>query len=153
MYCPSCGTALSQKMKYCNRCGTQLVATGEADEIAPADKRLDQYLDGLFWITVFGLALILGGMALIKEVLHLNDGVVIGYAIFSSMVFLINFGLSLREVFRINRNRREIKGPLQTAQLDTNELGPATERVTLEAAPSVTENTTSRLEPVSKDRI
>ena len=61
MYCQTCGNAIAHKTKYCNRCGTQLVPAGEASpDKTPAEKRLDEYLDGLFWISVFGLGFIIG---------------------------------------------------------------------------------------------
>lgn len=146
MYCPSCGKALSQKLKYCNHCGAKLNAAIESSE-----KRLDEYLDGLFWITVFGLGLILGGMALMKS-LNLGQWLVIAYLIISSLAFIINFGLSLVEVARLMRIRKEERGAGQTGQLDTSELIEEKQHISLEAAPSVTENTTRRLEPVSKER-
>jgi hypothetical protein len=116
--------------------------------INAGDDRLDEYLTGLFWITVFGLGLILGGLALIKQVLNLGDGLVIGYAILSSAVFLINFGLNLKEILRILNNRRSFARP----RLDTNELEPVEQPSLLEARPSVTENTTSELQPAARDK-
>ena len=55
MYCQACGSTLNPQTKYCNRWGTQLAPL---EEKTPAEKRLDEYLDGLFWISVFGLAFI-----------------------------------------------------------------------------------------------
>ena len=147
MYCPSCGTALFRKTKYCNRCGAKL--SGKKSD--PNEKRLDDYLNGLFWITVFGLALILGGMALMKRVLHLGDGLIIAYLVLSSTAFIINFALSLWQVYRITMNAKELKGSNQ--KLDTNDLGPAKEPLTLNAPPSVTEKTTRDLERASKEPI
>ena len=146
MYCPSCGTAVAQQMKYCNRCGAQLITVAESSK-----ERLDQYLDGLFWITVFGLGLILGGLALMKG-LHLGDGLIAAYLILSSLAFAINFGLNLREVLRMHRSPREAKALGQMGHLDTNELIPGKAGPALEAAPSVTENTTRTLEPVYSKR-
>src|SRR6185295_9858712 len=102
MFCPSCGVALSQQLKYCNHCGAHLASSNDA-VVQKAEKRLDEYLDGLFWITVFGLGLILGGIALMQK-LQVGVGFMIGYLVLSSAAFLINFWLSLREVFRINRS-------------------------------------------------
>ncbi len=148
MYCPSCGMALSQQMKYCNHCGAQLITTRETAAIEPTEKRLDEYLDGLFWITVFGLGLILGGMALMKAV-HLSEGLIIAYLILSSLAFLINFALSLWGILRIVRSSKKAKGTIQVGQHDTNELGPVKARTTLAPAPpSVTENTTRTFEPI-----
>ena len=152
MYCSSCGIALSQQMKYCNRCGAQLITAKDAAEIGSSVKRLDDYLDGLFWITVFGLAVILGGVALMKG-LNLSTGLIIAYVILSSVAFIINFWLSLREIFRITGNSKEAKNTAQAGRLDTNELGPSKSDMALDAAPSVTENTTRRLEQLSKERI
>ncbi|HEX5735645.1 MAG TPA: zinc ribbon domain-containing protein [Blastocatellia bacterium] len=147
MYCPSCGTALTQKTKYCNRCGANL--SGKKSD--QSEKRLDEYLDGLFWITVFGLGLILGGLVLMKKVLQLSDGMIIAYLVLSSTAFIINFALSLGQVFRMTREAKELKGNNQ--KLDTNELGPAREPLTLDAPPSVTEKTTRDLERASKEPI
>ena len=147
MYCPSCGTALTQKTKYCNRCGAKL----SSKKLDSSEKRLDDYLDGLFWITVFGLGLILGGMALMKKVLQLSDGPIIAYVILSSTAFIINFALSLWQVYRMTRDAKELKGNHQ--KLDTNDLGPAKELLSLDAPPSVTEKTTRDLERASKEPI
>jgi len=135
-------------MKYCNRCGANLSAKPDASE-----KRMDEYLDGLFWITVFGLGLILGGMVLMKKVLQLGDGPVIAYLVLSSLAFIINFALSLWQIFRMTRDSKKLKGNDQISQLDTNDLGPVKEPASLKAAPSVTENTTRSLEQRSKEPI
>ena len=61
MYCQNCGSGLNPQTKYCNRCGTSLAPAGEVKmEKTAAEKRLDEYLDGLFWISVFGSAFIPG---------------------------------------------------------------------------------------------
>jgi hypothetical protein len=147
MYCSSCGTALTQKLKYCNRCGANL----SGKKLDSSEKRLDEYLDGLFWITVFGLGLILGGMALMKKVLQLSDGLVIAYVVLSSTAFIINFALSLWQVFRMTRDGKELKD--NNPKLDTNDLGPAKEPLYLDAPPSVTENTTRNMERASKEPV
>lgn len=147
MYCPSCGTALSQMTKYCNRCGAKL-SSKKSDQ---PEKRLDEYLDGLFWITVFGLGLILGGMALMKKVLQLSDGLIVAYLVLSSTAFIINFALSLWQVFRMTKDSKKLEGNDQ--KLDTNKLGPAKEPLALDSPPSVTENTTRSLEQASKEPI
>jgi hypothetical protein len=134
-------------MKYCNRCGAQSIAVSESSK-----KRLDEYLDGLFWITVFGLGLILGGLALMKQVLHLSEGLIIAYLILSSLAFGINFALSLREILRMLRSSKEAKDIDEAGHLDTNELSPRKAGPALGAAPSVTENTTRTFEPIYSKR-
>lgn len=154
MFCPSCGVALAQQMKYCNRCGSQLTTSKQTAVIELPEKRLREEMVELFWVTVFGLGLILGGMALIKSVLHLSEWILIAYMIFSSTAFTINFALSLWQIRRLARIAEETKGTLPVGQLATNELSPIKARAALEeSVPSVTEHTTRTLEPISKEQI
>jgi hypothetical protein len=153
MFCPSCGVALSQQLKYCNRCGAQLITTKKAPVIKSPEKRLDEYLDGLFWISVFGLGLIAGGTALMKR-LNLDNWLIVAYLVLSSLVFLVNFGLSLREIFRMTRISREAAdaAQLDPDQSSVNELNPMRAQVISESVPSVTENTTRELESIVKGK-
>ena len=140
MYCQNCGSALNPQTKYCNRCGIHLVPAGEKRlEKTAAEKRLDEYLDGLFWISVFGLAFILGGAILLKKV-NFSDAVVLIYVVLSSTVFLINFGFSLWGALSIMRSSKEGKLTMQPGH-DTRELPP--QRI---EPISITENTTRTLE-------
>src|SRR5687768_1253603 len=109
MYCQTCGSALTQKTKYCNRCGTQLVPSADTKlDKTPEEKRLDEYLDGLFWISVFGLAFVAGGTVLLTK-FAVRDLIVLGYFILSSTIFLINFGFSLWGTLSIMRGSRDGK--------------------------------------------
>jgi len=136
-------------MKYCNRCGA-LVSQSEAGEVKASEKRFDEYLDGLFWITVFGLAFILGGAVLLKKV-NLRDAFIVAYLALSTTVFLINFGLSLWGAFRIAHNEKEAKRVREFAtRSNTKELLPMDEQSILPPVPSVTEQTTRSLEPVHR---
>ena len=136
-------------MKYCNRCGA-LVSQSETGEVKASEKRFDEYLDGLFWITVFGLAFILGGAVLLKKV-NLRDAFIVAYLALSTTVFLINFGLSLWGAFRIASNEKEAKRVREFARRsNTKELLPMDEQSILPPVPSVTEQTTRSLEPVHR---
>lgn len=150
MYCSSCGAALAKRLKFCNRCGAQLQAGKadlelEASEKRAKEKRLDEYLDGLFWITVFGLGFVLGGMVVLKK-MGLSDWLIVSYMIISSLAFLINLALSLWQIYGMTRKPGQAKLPNQLEAPDTNELAPATAQPVLEPALSITENTTHRLE-------
>jgi hypothetical protein len=149
MFCSSCGVALSQHLKYCNHCGAQLAAATEA-VVRKAEKRLDEYLEGLFWLTVFGLGLILGGIALMQK-LQVGSALMITYMVLSSAAFLVNFWLNLREVVRISGRSKEPGVPLGEPP-NVRELNPMNTQSVLSASPSVTENTTRELEPIPKTR-
>jgi hypothetical protein len=66
-------------MKYGARCGAQT----NMMEIGQAEKRFDEYLEGLFWVTVFGLGIILGGAILLTKVLEFGFGVCAAYLVLS----------------------------------------------------------------------
>ena len=150
MFCSSCGIALAQHLKYCNRCGANLTTANEA-VVKKAEKRLDEYLDGLFWLTVFGLGLILGGLALMQK-MQVGTGLMIAYMVLSSAAFLVNFWLNIREVVRITRSSREPPDAIVGESLTTHELKPMNAQSLVNAAPSVTENTTRELEAVPRVR-
>lgn len=149
MYCQSCGTALATQMKYCNRCGAHLVTTKEDDSVKLFEKRMDSEMEGLFWITVLGLALVLGGMALLKKV-QISESLIIAYMILSSVACIAYFGLGVWQVRRLNRSSKEAKGSRHFEEQDTNELDSAKAWPPLEAGSSVTEQTTRGLERVHK---
>ncbi|MCA1576265.1 MAG: zinc ribbon domain-containing protein [Acidobacteria bacterium] len=152
MYCQTCGSVLAHNTKFCNRCGTQLVPTGQASaDKTAAEKRLDEYLDGLFWISVFGLAFIIGGTVLLTKI-GVRDLIVLGYAVLSTIVFLINFGLSLWGALSIMRSSKDGKLTMQPGH-DTRELGPPKIESLPITATSVTEHTTRSFEPLEHKQV
>lgn len=147
MYCQTCGSVLAHKTNYCNRCGTQLVPTGDkTPDKTPAEKRLDEYLDGLFWISVFGLSFIIGGTLVLSKS-GVRDLIVLGYAILSTVVFLINFGFSLWGALSLMRSSKDGKLTMQPGH-ETRELGPPKIEPLPIPISSVTENTTRSFEPL-----
>lgn len=150
MYCSTCGSALSRQMKFCNRCGAQL----NNQEIEKAEKRFDEYLEGLFWTAVIGLGVILGGGFLaskLAEDLHLSRWIAIAYLILSSTVFLIIFGLSLWQTLHLAGMMKKADGEALPAARDTDKILPAESSAPSDLAQSVIENTTRSLEPIPKE--
>jgi hypothetical protein len=146
MYCQSCGSALTHKTNYCNRCGTQLVPASDVSlDKTPAEKRLDEYLDGLFWISIFGLAFIIGGTVLLHKT-NVRDFIVLGYFILSTTIFLINFGFSLWGTLSIMRSSKDGKLTMRPGH-ETRELTPPKIEPLPIPVGSVTENTTRSFEP------
>jgi hypothetical protein len=145
MYCPFCGTALSQQMKYCTRCGNQLATTEDASRVELWEKRLREEMVDLFWATVIGLGLIAGGVVAM-QIFGLSEWLIVAYMILSSSAFSINIGLSLWQIRRLAISSKEAQGIGKVEELDTNELGPMKAPTAPDPVPSITENTTSRLE-------
>ena len=145
MYCQACGIALSQPMKYCNRCGTSLVSpTENAAAKTARDKRLDEYLEGLFWITIFGVAFVLGGMIALKK-LQFSDLLIVLYMALTATLFLINFALNLWGAIRLGRQAIDSTRP---SEGKTSELPASPNAKALSPPPSIIENTTRSFEHV-----
>lgn len=151
MYCPTCGTALAQGLKYCNRCGSQMVFPRDANLIKIFEERMDSEMEGLFWITVLGIGLILGGMVLMKK-FQLDQWMIVVYLIMSSLAFITYFGLGVWQVRRLAKSSTETDSN-RLERADTR--GLQLERSIPELAPavSVTEHTTRTLSPVKNDRV
>jgi hypothetical protein len=148
MYCQTCGSALAHQTNYCNRCGIEITPAKEKGAYkTPAEKRLDEYLEGLFWISVFGLGIIIGGTILLKHFLF-SDLIIIIYAVFGSTVFLINFGISLWGALSLMRSSKDGKLTIQPGRTDTRELPPQRVEPVMVPGSSVTDNTTRSFEPV-----
>ena len=148
MYCHSCGNQSSQQMKYCNRCGTQLLPIDTPAVKKAADKRLDNYLEGLFWSTVLGLGAIVGGLVILRKT-EFPDWVLVVYLVVSSTAFLVNVGINLWASLRQMKSVKEIAEPTSK---DTGRIGPGKPEEFLNSAPitSVTDHTTRSFEPILK---
>lgn len=150
MNCPACGKTLSRRMKYCNHCGEQLRVEKDATS-EKSESRFDEYVDGIFWTTVFGLGLILGGMVVMQKVLSLSRALIISYMAMSSTAFLIIFGIHLWQIVQMTRKPK--KANVEEEQFETNKLGGAKSPLSLEEAPSITEEVTHRLETIPKEKV
>ena len=153
MFCPSCGAALASKMKYCNRCGSNLAvkdlaAKDQVELVKIFEKRMDSEMEGLFWITVMGMAAIFGGSALLKK-LQLSEWIIVGYMIVSAVAVLSYFGLGVWQVRRLARRGEEVTSPSLVIEQEPSETRELNSAQPWETA-SVTENTTRTLEPVSR---
>jgi len=135
-------------MKYCNRCGALLIKTdAAAAEVRRTQKRLDNYLDGLFWVTVIGLGVIIGGLVVLKK-FGFPEWVWIFYLSLSLVAFLINFVINLLGSLKMMGGSKQI---LEAYEANTTELNAA-DVAQLPPVASVTENTTRTFEPVIQKR-
>jgi len=111
-------------------------------------------LEYLVWaivtVAVVGLGANIGLMALLKESLHLESGVILGISLICLLPFLAAEAVFLWLLLRSQRSpKHQINQPRTVA---TNELDAAQPRVLQAPSPSVTEHTTHTLEPVRSDR-
>ncbi len=127
------------------------VVANDSAETKRLEKRLDDYLDGMFWITAFGVGLTGGGLLVLKKA-EFSERFLLAFLIVSGTAFLINFALSLWVVRGINKSLKEAKTQTLTSPADTSELEPMKIQPALQPAASVTENTTRSFEPIFNKR-
>jgi hypothetical protein len=151
MYCSFCGAALTPGLSYCNRCGAEL---GAKDRIAAGPKEAPQesVVWGIVAVTVVGLGGIIGLMAVMKNVLQFNDGLII---VFSLLFFLAFLGVDAVFIWLLLRSKIDYRygeGLAQQKVPSTLELSEARARVLPEPAASITEHTTRTMDPVDEER-
>lgn len=180
MYCPRCGVENpTEDVKFCRACGEDLRLTSQAlgrriGWTAFLNNRLDNMLEGRYGLSARdgGINIFIGLAGLIIAVYYMLTG--IGALIFwvvVSLSLLLGIGVGAYDVFIY---RRSVKGfPRDVDRLpgdlsvfkseatpspptprrvgaQTAEIDPPNLRPTL-APPSVTESTTRRLEPSSRE--
>ena len=106
-------------------------------------------MDSTFWVTVFGLGVIVGGVAAMKA-LEFREVFIIAYMILSTVAFLGIYGMHVWQFIRLTRGGKKSDSTTEVDEPDTKELGPARARVLSEFRPSVTEHTTRTFEPTAK---
>jgi zinc-ribbon domain len=148
MFCPSCGAEVPPSLSYCNRCGAELNAK------AHSAKPTATYPESLVWalvaVSVGGLAVLIGLIAVMKETLPFQEGLIIGFV---GLAFLLLMAAESVFIWLLLRSRMEskeagdkIKSPRPTLRdLDAPRGLP-------EPAISITENTTRTLEPSRSER-
>lgn len=146
MYCSSCGVASTPGLSYCNRCGASLSITKDRDATKPSQSAVNALMDSTFWVTVFGLGAIVGGVAAMKA-LDFREVFIIAYMILSTVAFLGIYGMHFWQFIRLTSGGKKSSKTREVEEPDTRELGPAPARVISEFRPSVTEHTTRAFEP------
>jgi hypothetical protein len=132
MYCSTCGSAVSPNLSYCNHCGAKLSG---AKEVKP-----DNLLFFITAVFIFGLAAIMGLMAVMRFVFGPESPMILAFTLLSFLIMIAVEGVFIWML--LGRKKT------QTAK----ELGEAKARALSEPALSVTEHTTRTLETVDRDR-
>lgn len=152
MYCSSCGAAVAQGLSYCNLCGAKLSGA----KIDGASKPADSFPESLIWaivsVFVVGLGVIMGLMAMLKELLNLNVEIILAAG---SLVFLLLVAIEAVLIWQLISRTSAAKAAGDTMrQKDqtTKELDAAQLQALPEPLPSVTEHTTRSFEPVYSER-
>lgn len=140
MFCQSCGTSVTHARGFCTRCGVNL---NKED----GKSRTEELLDGAFWTTVFGLAIVVGGVTIMKNQ-GVRDALIIAYMILSTLAFLGIYGMHLWLFVRLHRRDKESGSASSQDERQTKELAGSEIQALPEPAASVTEGTTRSFEPL-----
>ncbi|HWS85940.1 MAG TPA: zinc ribbon domain-containing protein [Pyrinomonadaceae bacterium] len=145
MYCSTCGAAVAQSLSYCNRCGAKL---------RPAEASLS--LDSLVWavvsLLIAGVGVIIGLMAVMKNVVNFHEGIIIIVTALSFLALLTAEGVLLRMLLGGWKAARGADDAGPPKGQVTRELEEAQPRALPEPVPSVTEQTTRTFEPAYSRR-
>ena len=147
MYCSSCGAAVPTGSTYCNRCGTGL----KPKQPGPV-KQSETMPESLIWaiaaVTIVGLGVVIGMMAVMKEVVHFPDSLIIAFTLLSFFTFL---GVDAVFIWMLVRSRVSAKEVFEK-NLSTKGLDEPNVRVLAEPGLTVTEHTTRTLDHIESDR-
>ncbi len=153
MYCPSCGTELTQELVYCNRCGANLKQVSNPS-------RVPTKLVGAAWAMSLGVvAVTLGGfgmifglvMALINRGVNVSTGGMVLLLVSLLIIMAVDWAL-IRQLSRI----LELPGASGTGS-EARQTKLEEKFVPQISAPqqplsSVIDNTTRTFEPIKRER-
>ena len=145
MFCSSCGVAVSD-LTYCNHCGARL----NRAETKSAEVRPESLIFGMIATFVFGLIAIAVLLGVMKTVLGLETGQILGFAMLLLLIMVVLEAVFIRLLLRRNRSVDTTSDKALSEGQPTNELDAGQPRVLPEGVPSVTEHTTRVLEPVRR---
>ena len=153
MYCSSCGVSVAQDLSYCNHCGAKLNGEKADSLIKTTELRAESLIiAAMVGLFVFGLLAIAVLMGVMKAVLDLNAGQILGFATLSFLIMLLIEGVFIWRLSHHKRGAEETVGTALSKEKTTKELDAARARVLPEGMASVTEQTTRTLEPIYSDR-
>lgn len=150
MYCSTCGVVVTENLSYCNHCGARIV-TANSDKNAYTDVKpglLVSAMSGTFILGLVAISILLGVM---KSVLGLDPGQLLGFATLSFLILLLLEGTFMFLLFR--RKRGEGRPRTESlAEHATKELDTPQPQALPEPLSSVTDHTTRTFEPIYTKR-
>ncbi|HEV7374428.1 MAG TPA: hypothetical protein VGN95_06915 [Pyrinomonadaceae bacterium] len=119
-------------------------------------KSSELFPDSLVWaivsVFVVGLGCIIGLMALMKDLLNFNTGIILTIASLSFLLMFAIEGVFIWMLLSRRRGAKEVRDTEEAKEQVTKELDAAQPRALAEPVPSITEHTTRKFEPVYSER-
>ena len=107
MYCASCGKAVSAGLSYCNRCGSEVNAKDRGSS-NPSEDTQESLVWALAVVTIVGIGAVIGMMAVMKEVVHFSNEMILGITLLTFLAFLGVDGVIIRLLLRPRREAKEL---------------------------------------------
>ena len=152
MYCSSCGVVVTQGLSYCNYCGAKLNSVSGEKVLKSSEVKPEILVSSMVVLFVFGLIAITMLMGVMKAVIHLEAGQILGFATLCFLIMLSIEGVLVSLLMRRKRGAHESSENVVSKGQATNELNAAQARGLPEPVPSVTEHTTRAFEQVYNKR-
>lgn len=148
MYCSSCGVAVVKGLSYCNYCGAKLSEAKSDNLVKSSEIRPELVVSAMVATFVLGLVCTTMLIGVMKSVLALSVGQILGFAILCFLMMLFLEGVFLRLLFRRSRGAEEAGNTELSDRHTTKALDAARARALPEPVASVTEHTTRAFEPI-----
>lgn len=148
MYCPTCGVAVAESLSYCNHCGARIIGPNSDKVATSRDVKPELLVSAMVATFVCGLLAITVLLGVMKSVLGLELGQIMGFAVLSFLIMVFLEGVFLRLLFRRNRDAEERARTELKAGHTTKELGAQQVNTLQEPLSSVTDHTTRAFEPI-----
>ena len=151
MYCSTCGVAVAQSLSYCNHCGARIIASNsdKVDARYVKPELLVSAMVATFVVGIFAITALIGVM---KSVLGLELGQILGFAVLSFLIMTFLECVFVLLLFRRNRGAGERTSTESLAGHTTKELDAPPVQALREPLSSVTDHTTRAFEPIYTNR-
>lgn len=152
MYCSTCGVAVAESLSYCNHCGARIITSNSDSIDTSREVRPGLLVSAMAGTFILGLIAITALLGVLKSVLGLASGQILGFA---ALCFFILISLEVVYLVLLFRRNRGAEKRDTTASLPghtTKELAAPQVHALREPLASVTEQTTRAFEPIYTDR-
>jgi hypothetical protein len=147
MFCSNCGTAHTQGLSYCNRCGADLRERKESGNTAA----ITAMLTAITTLGLVGLGIMLMGAIVLRKKANLDQELIGVFMMFTFLIVSFTEFMLLRNLSKLT-SWHDSKKYLPPPQTPTNELRLPAASTLGEPVPSVTENTTRTLDYVRREQ-
>ena len=152
MYCSTCGIAVAESLSYCNHCGVRIIPYTRDEVDTSRDVKPGLLVSAMAGTFILGLLAITALLGVMKSILELQAGQILGFAALCFFMLICLEGVYLRLLFRRNRGREEQSRTESLTGHTTKELGAPQVQALREPLSSVTDQTTRAFEPIYTKR-